>query len=162
MAWLSHSLIRSLAVKENLAEKIFNIPLGKAAFHCGSMWMWPLWAVVLCSPFLLREKDRTWNDRPTVTGTSGVPQSHNFDIIICKYFISVLRKGKFHFSFNQADRLFCRLQQAARRPEDRCCLDRRKNYLVFWTRQEWSTMPLEAMSSISLDVFALAWWPQGI
>lgn len=37
------------------------------------------------------------NDRFTVLETSGVPQSHDFDIIMYKYFILVWRMGKFHF-----------------------------------------------------------------
>lgn len=66
LVWLSYSLIRSLVVNENLVEEIFNIPLGKAAFHCGWVCMQSFWAVGLYSPFLLREKGRTWNDRSTV------------------------------------------------------------------------------------------------
>lgn len=59
----------------------------------------------------------------------------------------VLRNGKFQFPCNQTDRLFCRLPQAERRPEGRYCLSIRTDPLVLWTRQGWSVMPWEAMSS---------------
>lgn len=60
----------------DLVEKIFPIPLGKAAFQCreimgaASVNRGALLSEVF---FLLREKERTRNGRCAVTETSGAP-----------------------------------------------------------------------------------------
>lgn len=110
-----------------------------------------LWASVAAAPrscgallpfFIERKTEQEMTD-PLLIETSGAPQSLNSDIIICKYFILVLRHGKFQFLFSQTDKLFHRLRQTERRPEDRCCLRLRKNHRVFGSRSEGSTKALE-------------------